>query len=98
MATIDRPFRVLFDTAGDTERLEITIDFRSPIDDDARLTVSEVMTAFAKLGASGALAGHRYDPGQSITVLEDSEMVPHHRGIAPHEHAGAAQGRCGEVP
>lgn len=76
MATIDRPFRVLFDTAGEAERLEITIDFRSPIDADAQLTVSEVMTAFAKLGASGALAGDRYDPGKSITLLEDSEMTP----------------------
>lgn len=76
MATIDRPFRVLFDTAGAAERLEIAIDFRSPIDDDAQLTVSEAMMAFAKLSASGALAGQSYDPGESGAILEDSQISP----------------------
>jgi hypothetical protein len=76
MATIDRPFRVLLDTAGAAERLEIILEFPSPIDDDAQLTVSDVMTTFAKLGASGALAGDKYDPGASITTLEHSEVMP----------------------
>jgi hypothetical protein len=72
---LNRPFPVSFETAGAPNVLSFTIDFESPADDVARQGVVEVMTAFAKLGAVGALGGDSRDPGRSGLTVQVNEVT-----------------------
>lgn len=76
MSTImERPFPVHFEAAGLPESMEVSIDFQTPIGDDAKEGVLEVVKTFEKLGATGGLAGEKCDPGQSNLTLEASHIT-----------------------
>jgi hypothetical protein len=72
---MDRPFPVYFETGGMQNMLDVMIDFQTPVSDDSKQGVLEVMKAFAKLGAIGGLAGTNCDPGQSGLFLETSQII-----------------------
>jgi hypothetical protein len=73
--TMDRPFPVRFEVAGQAGRLEVSIEFQEVLDDVAKPRITEVMTTFARLGASGALAGRSHNPGQSSMTIGNSEFT-----------------------
>jgi len=74
---MDRPFPVRFHTAGDVGRLEVSIDFQGLLDAVAKEGITEVMTTFGRLGASGALAGQSHNPGRSGLTIGNSRFTPH---------------------
>jgi hypothetical protein len=76
MATIDRPFAIRFDANGGEDELEIVIDFQRALDDGVRQGVTEVMTTFGTLGASGVLAGDGHYPSRASMTVKASEFWP----------------------
>jgi hypothetical protein len=70
--------------------MEVIIDYQTSADDNAKQGVQEVMTTFAKLGATGGLAGHICDPGQAglnlktnLITLQGGHWVFHDVRIDP---------------
>jgi len=74
--TLDRPFPVRFQPTGHVHRLQVSIDFQTPLDDVVKERITEVMTTFARLGASGALSGRSYNPGKSSMTLANRQFTP----------------------
>jgi hypothetical protein len=72
--TLTRPFSVQFLTTGQVNRLELSIEFQQPLDETAREGITEVMTTFGKLAATGALAGRSHNPGLSSMMLAGSDF------------------------
>ncbi len=72
---MDRPFPVQFDSGVPPDVLEVALEFQSAISDVGREGVQEVMGAFARLGARGALAGHAKNPGDSRITLADTRLA-----------------------
>lgn len=73
--TMIRPFPVRLQVAGQASTLEVAIDFHESLSDVAKQGITEVLTTFAKLGASGALAGRSQNPGQSSMTIGNSEFT-----------------------
>jgi hypothetical protein len=71
-----RPFPVQFELLTIAQVMEVDINFAAPIDEANVRNVSEVLTAFGRLGAVGGLAGEFDNPAISNLALISSEFKP----------------------
>lgn len=73
---MERPFPVQFDGGGPPDVLEVSLEFQSAISDVGREKgIQEVMDAFGRLGARGALAGHSNNPADARMTLADTRLA-----------------------
>ncbi len=71
---ISRPFTVDFDASRTPRTLEVWVDFRTPVGEEAKISVLEIMTTFAAFGGRGGLAGSHINPGEANINLETSQL------------------------
>jgi hypothetical protein len=71
---MSRPFPIFVEAAPHTDAIEISIEFAVPLGAEARVAVTEIMTTFGAIGATGALSGDRLDPGQARLGLSENYL------------------------